>query len=155
MEQQQMKGFITNSAYEQLIRICMKARPLEACGIVVSSHSNSSSPKLLSEATDYLVVDTIIPITNTHINPTYSFSFDPAEWTAAYYDMQKNRQTLVGLFHSHPRTAAVPSSSDSEGFLPASELSYWIVSLQNSEAPHVQPYSRSQGSFIPLQLVLT
>lgn len=155
MEQQQTKGLITHSAYEQLITICMKAKPLEACGIVVSSHLNLASPKLLFEAADYPVVDTIIPITNTHINPTYSFSFHPAEWTAAYYDMQKNRQTLVGLFHSHPRTPAIPSSSDSEGFLPASELLYWIISLQNSEAPHVQPYRRSQGTFIPLQLMLT
>lgn len=155
MEAVQNKGFITKSAYEKLIQICAKAKPREACGIVASSHTALAPTAQLSGATDYHVIDTVIPITNTHIDPTHSFSFDPAEWTTAYYEMQKNRQTLVGLFHSHPRTEAVPSSSDSEGFLPASELTYWIISLQNSEAPHVQPYRRSQGTFVPLQLVLT
>lgn len=144
MNAEQTKGYITKPAYDRLIQICADSKPLEACGIVASSYT----------AAVYPIIDTIIPITNTHIDPTHSFSFDPAEWTTAYYEMQKNRQTLVGLFHSHPRTEAVPSSSDSEGFLPASELSYWIISLRNSEAPHVQPYRRSQGAFIPLQLVL-
>lgn len=144
---------MTHSAYEQLIRICRNAKPIEACGIVASAYHSAFDEDTEGEAIP--IVDTIIPITNTHIDPTHSFSFDPAEWTAIYYDMQKNRQKLVGLFHSHPRTAAVPSPSDSEGFLPSSELSYWIVSLQNSEAPHVQPYRRSQGEFLPLQLVLT
>jgi proteasome lid subunit RPN8/RPN11 len=153
MTAQQSKGFITKSAYEQLIRICLDAKPLEACGIVVSSQSDSSPSVDRSDEASIQIIDTIIPIKNIHIDPTRSFSFDPAEWTAAFYDMQKNRQKLVGLFHSHPRTEAIPSSSDSEGFLPASELSYWIVSLQNSAAPQVKPYRLSQGTFIPLQLV--
>ncbi len=152
MEQQPMKGFITQSAYNQLIQICKDAKPIEACGIVASSGSDLEQGS--ADNGKRYVIDTIIPITNTHIDPTHSFSFDPAEWTSVYYDMQKNRQKLVGLFHSHPRTEAVPSSSDAEGFLPASELSYWIVSLQNSENPHVQPFNRSHGQFIPMELVL-
>ncbi|MDQ8736235.1 M67 family metallopeptidase [Paenibacillus sp. LHD-38] len=147
MEAQQSKGMITKSAYDLLISICKHARPMEACGILVSSRESMQSE-------NPTIIDTIIPITNKHIDPTHSFTFDPAEWTAAYFEMQKNRQTLVGLFHSHPRTEAIPSSSDSEGFLPASELSYWIVSLRNIETPHVQPYRRTEGAFIPMQLVL-
>ncbi|WP_082360662.1 Mov34/MPN/PAD-1 family protein [Bacillus sp. FJAT-28004] len=151
MKSQQPSGCITKSAYEQLIRICADAKPLEACGIMASSHSSDS----ISADRKDVVIDIVIPIKNIHDDPMHSFSFDPAEWTNAYYAMQKNRQTLVGLFHSHPRTKAIPSSSDSNGFLPASELSYWIVSLLNNEAPDVKPYRRSEGSFIPLQLMLT
>lgn len=154
MTEQQSRGFITKSAYEQLIQICLKARPFEACGIVVSSEPVTFPSVDQTDEAHAQVIDTIIPIKNIHIDPTHSFAFDPAEWTAAFYDMQKNRQKLVGLFHSHPRTEAIPSSSDTEGFLPASELTYWIVSLQNSEVPHVKPYRLSQGTFIPLQLVL-
>ncbi|WP_053376896.1 Mov34/MPN/PAD-1 family protein [Paenibacillus sp. FJAT-27812] len=153
MTAQQSKGYITKSAYEQLIQICLDAKPLEACGIVVSSESNASPLADRPDDATFQLIDTIIPIKNIHIDPTRSFAFDPAEWTAAFYDMQKNRQTLVGLFHSHPRTEAIPSSSDSEGFLPASELSYWIVSLQNSAAPQVKPYRLTQGTFLPLHLV--
>lgn len=148
MEAQQTKSIITKDAYDLLIGICKNALPMEACGILASSED-----ALRDE--DPYIIDTVIPITNKHIDPTHSFTFDPAEWTSAYYAMQKNRQKLVGLFHSHPRTEAIPSSSDSEGFLPASELSYWIVSLRSSETPHVQPYRRSEGAFIPMELVLT
>lgn len=148
MEDTQLKGIITKSAYDRLIQICIDEKPLEACGIVASSFAYSAA------AGRPPVIDTIIPIKNTHVNPTYAFAFDPAEWTAAYFEMQTNRQSLVGLFHSHPRTDAIPSSSDTEGFLPASGLSYWIVSLRNLDAPHVQPYRRTQGAFVPLQLVL-
>lgn len=150
LESQQTRGCITKSAYERLIQICADAQPLEACGIMASSQSLHSIATDQNEA----IIDIVIPITNNHNDPMHSFSFDPTEWTAAYYDMQKNRQTLVGLFHSHPRTKAIPSSSDTDGFLPASELSYWIVSLENMKSPDVKPYRRSEGSFIPLQLVL-
>ncbi|MGO4544461.1 Mov34/MPN/PAD-1 family protein [Paenibacillus sp. 2TAB23] len=139
--------FITQLAYENLVSICLDAKPREACGILASSIAEGA-------AGDKVIVDTVIPITNIHIDPTHSFTFDPSEWTAAYYSMQKNRQSLVGLFHSHPRTDPIPSSSDSEGFLPASELSYWIVSLRNSEKPEIKPYRRIDGQFIPLELVL-
>ncbi|MGM0881173.1 MAG: M67 family metallopeptidase [Bacillota bacterium] len=155
MENTQLKGIITKSAYDRLLQICIDEMPLEACGIVAGSFAYSAASSDPNGATGRLpVIDTIIPIKNTHANPTYAFAFDPAEWTAAYFEMQTNRQSLVGLFHSHPRTDAIPSSSDTEGFLPASELSYWIVSLRNIDAPHVQPYRRSQGAFEPLRLVL-
>jgi proteasome lid subunit RPN8/RPN11 len=127
---------------------------MRLAGSLQAASETHSLPQDLSDRANDQVINTIIPIKNIHIDPTHSFAFDPEEWTAAFYDMQKNRQTIVGLFHSHPRTEAIPSSSDTKGFLPASELSYWIVSLQNSEAPHVKPYRLSQGTFIPLQLVL-
>lgn len=156
MEDTQLKGIITKSAYDRLIQICIDEMPLEACGIVASSFANSTSSSDPTGTAGRLpVIDTIIPIKNMHANPSYAFAFDPAEWTAAYFEMQTNRQSLVGLFHSHPRTDAIPSSSDTDGFLPASELSYWIVSLRNIDAPHVQPYGRTQGEFVPLQLVIT
>jgi proteasome lid subunit RPN8/RPN11 len=154
MEDKQLKGIITKSAYDRLIQICIDEKPLEACGIVASSLEYPSPSDLAGASGRLPVIDTIIPIKNTHINPTYAFTFDPAEWTAAYFEMQTNRHSLVGLFHSHPRTDAIPSSSDTEGFLPASELSYWIVSLRNIDTPHVQPYRHMRGVFVPLQLVL-
>lgn len=153
MEDFDIKSIITKEAYEQLIQLSKEAVPNEVCGIVASSMLSEQMDKT-KDANQPPIIDTVIPIANNHINPTHSFSFDPVEWTAVYYEMQKNRQSLVGLFHSHPRTAAIPSSSDIEGFLPASQLSYWIISLENAEAPHIQPYRRVQGAFIPMQLVL-
>jgi proteasome lid subunit RPN8/RPN11 len=138
---------ITKEAYEQLIALCLKARPIEACGILASS-----TPPDEDSAAAQTTVDLIIPITNIHINPTYEFSFSPVEWTSAIYELQKNRQSLVGLFHSHPKADASPSSHDTAGFLPASGLTYWIVSLQNPSSPQVQPYRSLQGAFQSIAL---
>lgn len=142
-------GLITRHAYNQLLSICLGRLPEEACGIVARRTSApSDDPSAASP------IDTIIPIRNIHSNPRTAFQFDPAEWTSAYYEMQTNRQSLVGLFHSHPSTEAIPSSLDQAGFWPASSISYWIISLADRSTPHIQPYRRTHEGFEPLELVL-
>jgi hypothetical protein len=49
---------ITKEAYEQLIALCLKARPIEACGILASS-----TPPDEDSAAAQTTVDLIIPIT--------------------------------------------------------------------------------------------
>ncbi|MDQ6423301.1 M67 family metallopeptidase [Paenibacillus sp. LHD-117] len=134
-------GRITKETYDRLIRTCEQALPDEACGV-------------LAQGPESEAIDIVIPIRNVHPSPSVSFSFDPEEWTAAYFNMQKNRQSLVGFFHSHPHTAATPSYRDSRGFLHESGLTYWIVSLTPGASPDVKPYRPVQGSFVPIPLVL-
>ncbi|MDQ0058431.1 M67 family metallopeptidase [Paenibacillus harenae] len=141
-------GLITRQAYNQLLSICLGSLPEEACGIVASRTSAPGDD--LSAASP---IDTIIPIRNIHSSPRTAFKFDPEQWTSAYYEMQTNRQSLVGLFHSHPSTEAIPSSLDQAGFWPASSISYWIVSLADRSSPRIQPYRRIHGGFEPLELV--
>ncbi|WP_337101529.1 M67 family metallopeptidase [Paenibacillus sp. YIM B09110] len=138
-------GLITKQAYDQLLSICISRLPEEACGIVAS--------RIAVHDGEQALIDTVIPIRNIHNTPHKAFTFDPAEWTAAYYNMQTNRQSLVGLFHSHPSTEAIPSSLDQAGFWPASSVSYWIISLADRSAPHIQPYRRTNAGFEPIELV--
>jgi proteasome lid subunit RPN8/RPN11 len=134
---------ITREAYEHLLSICRQAMPHEACGVLAGTSASQGEPS---------IVTSILPITNIHHEPTRSFSFHPGEWISTYYDMQKNRQTLVGFFHSHPTSSAVPSKQDLLGF-PASDrqISYWIISVGNT----VQPYRLYELGFTPLALMLT
>jgi len=147
MLERQHNGVITLEAYSEMIERCQSELPDEACGILASSGRTISD-------TGIPIIDTVYPIRNAHDNPHTSFAFDPVQWTAAYFVMQKNRQTLAGLYHSHPNSEAVPSERDRDGFLPASELTYWIVSLKNRQSPHVQPYIRKNGAFAPIPSVL-
>ncbi|MBH5318194.1 M67 family metallopeptidase [Paenibacillus sp. GSMTC-2017] len=142
MRTNETSGKITKSAYEELILICSKALPMEACGVLARSENEDAAT-------------IIFPIKNVHNSPSNSFSFDPKEWTTAFFEMQKKGQTLVGIYHSHPHSAPFPSLRDYSGFLPSSELTYWIVSLENSLAPNVQPYTKSNGYFKAVSLVLT
>ncbi|TCN01494.1 proteasome lid subunit RPN8/RPN11 [Paenibacillus sp. BK033] len=138
---------ITHQAYGQLLGICREAMPQEACGILAGTPAAPEIPAIVTQA--YV-------ITNVHEDPVRSFRFDPAEWVTAYFDIQKNRQSLVGFFHSHPNSSAIPSKRDWLG-LPVSDdgISYWIVSMPGSSAADVRPYRLYEQTFRPLALMLT
>lgn len=133
-------GIISKKTYERLIQVCADALPMEACGILASSSGSD-------------IIDIMIPIRNVHEQPQHAFAFDPKEWTAAYYDIQNKRGRLIGLFHSHPHMEAAPSNLDRSGFLPAAQLTYWIVSFKEDRSPLVQPYYFANGGFERLKLV--
>ncbi|WP_435170900.1 M67 family metallopeptidase [Paenibacillus glycanilyticus] len=137
---------ITRPAYEQLLGFCQKSLPQEACGVLAGAAATPDSPA---------VVTHVYMISNVHEEPIRSFRFHPGEWVSAYYDIQKNRQSLVGFFHSHPISSAVPSKRDWLG-LPVSDdgLSYWIISMPGSPAAVVQPFRMDGQIFRPLALVL-
>ncbi len=141
MSENREPGMIGHDAFNELLRICREALPLEACGVLARSE-HAAAP------------DMVIPVRNAHNRPADSFAFDPEEWTAVFFAMQKNRQSLVGLYHSHPSQDAVPSVRDRAGFLPASGVTYWIVSLPPGQPPRVQPYTVSGGALKPVDLVL-
>lgn len=132
---------IASQALATLSLICQNSLPLEACGLLGRTNGSSS-------------IDCIVEIRNVHPAPQHAFAFDPEEWTNAYFSMQKNRQQLVGFFHSHPHTRALPSIKDLEGWLPQSGFQYWIVSMENKGEPIFQPYCSEQGELLPVPLVL-
>lgn len=132
---------ILQAAYDEMIAACNRTYPHEACGVLARSESSVS-------------IDLVIPIHNAHAQPLRSFSFDPVQWTEVYFAMQKNRQQLVGFFHSHPASEPFPSLRDMEGFIPQPDLSYWVVSLLDCNKPLVQPYEQAAGRFRPIPLVL-
>ncbi|WP_336787089.1 M67 family metallopeptidase [Paenibacillus sp. MMO-177] len=136
---------ITHFAYNQLIEFCRQELPREACGVLVGAAATSSSPATVTH---------IHSITNVHEDPVRSFRFHPGEWVSLYYGIQKNRQSLVGFFHSHPTSSAVPSKRDWLG-LPVSDdlISYWIVSMPGGPAPVVQPFRMDGQTFRPLPLM--
>ncbi|MCU6707618.1 M67 family metallopeptidase [Paenibacillus sp. J5C_2022] len=132
---------ITANAYDKLILLCEAALPLEACGLLVCADNTG-------------IADTIIPIHNVHEQPRQTFTFDPQQWIEAYFYIRKNRQKLVGIYHSHPAEPAEPSSSDYEGYLPAEDVAYWIVAFPRQAKPVVKRYRSDGGMFIPIPLVL-
>jgi len=132
---------ITAAAYQELLAICERIYPYEACGLLACSDGGDT-------------IDIVLPIQNVHEHPEDSFAFHPAEWTNAFFGMQKNRQQLAGFFHSHPHSHAQPSARDYAGFPPAQGMSCWIVSLQERDRPVIEPYRMQDGRFEPIPLVL-
>ncbi|MFC5653428.1 M67 family metallopeptidase [Paenibacillus solisilvae] len=137
------KAEITTEAWLALIESCTSELPNEACGILACSQQPIAPDGLLR-------IDRIFPIRNASSSSKQTFTFDPKEWVQALLSIQKNRQSLVGFYHSHPTTAPVPSLADLEGMKYAPAASYWIVSLADSQHPVVQPYWFNGTAFIPL-----
>ena len=73
-----------------------------------------------------------------HITPTQNerhsireFSIPPQELFSFFKMLRRSSRELVGIYHSHPDSEAVPSPRDVTGFHYA-EASYWIVSLKRA-----------------------
>ncbi|WP_162848391.1 M67 family metallopeptidase [Paenibacillus nanensis] len=131
---------MVRTVYEQLIDACRLALPEEACGVLARGEHSAH-------------IDRFIPVTNAHENRLQSFAFHPASWTEVFFAMQKNRQQLVGFYHSHPCSDPVPSARDLKGMIHDSSLTYWIISFKQP-TPVIQPYRSVNDRFEPLLLVL-
>lgn len=54
-----------------------------------------------------------------------SFEFDPKEQYDAWNEAEKNGKEIVGVYHTHPVTSAVPSSWDRETM--HNDTSVWLI----------------------------
>ncbi len=55
-------------------------------------------------------------------------------------EMDEAGEEIVGVFHSHTKSAAYPSQTDVNEAQAWPQLIYLIVSLQDAEAPEVKGY---------------
>ena len=71
---------------------------------------------------------------------------DPVEHIAAMKSLRVRGRVILGAYHSHPRTPAVPSATDLAEAHDA-ELLYVIVSL-GDERPDIRAYRLQGGTFV-------
>ncbi|MBE0522475.1 MAG: M67 family metallopeptidase [Candidatus Methanoperedenaceae archaeon] len=76
--------------------------PYEACGVLVGTING-----------DTAVVEKAIPITNSN-RTARSFELEPGEFYNAWNNAGKSGKEIVGVYHTHPRSSAVPSLWDRE-----------------------------------------
>lgn len=60
---------------------------------------------------DQVVIDEIFFVHNEDSSPV-SFSISASQLLEAYRKADENRAAIVGIFHSHPSSGAVPSGKD-------------------------------------------
>ncbi|MFC4809073.1 Mov34/MPN/PAD-1 family protein [Paenibacillus sp. GCM10023250] len=160
MDDMPMKAELTAEAYQALLTLTMDALPFETCGVLTGQRLRiaGNGARVSARPADVLRVTGVLLVKNAAARPETQFAFDPHDWVRAIYDMQKNRQSLVGFFHSHPGSPPVPSRADRDGFPfgtadNGSGTSYWILS---PDAPNrtlvIQPYWVRGESFLPLML---
>lgn len=105
---------ITNLIAAEIEKHARGTNPAECCGLLSGENG---------------VITHIHPLRNDADKPETRYFATPEELFAAMRRIRDAGQSLLGVYHSHPRTSAYPSSSDVEmAFYP--EAVYFIVSLE-------------------------
>lgn len=98
---------------QRMLEHCLEEKPLEACGILTGRGDRI----LHIYATD-----------NCRRSPVY-FEVDPDQQEQALREMERQGDTLIGIYHSHPTSPARPSGSDIRMAVHFPEAVRVIVSL--------------------------
>lgn len=125
-----------NSVREAIIAHARQEAPLECCGLLLGGPG---------------IVDEAVPARNVRRSTT-AYLVDPADHFALIRRARREGRTIVGAYHSHPRSPAVPSEVDLREAQDAGFV-YVIVSLAAAGAPDVRGYRLAGGEFIETRLV--
>ncbi|MGE5701925.1 MAG: M67 family metallopeptidase [Clostridia bacterium] len=121
---------IDRKVYEHLIAAGRKTLPYEYTALLAGSGSHISawfSPPLGIKEKD-------------------RFQWDAAAFLGGLKLISQARLQWLGIVHTHPATAAVPSVADLTGWH-YPEQSYWILSLAMPGQPDLRAYQLTNGSF--------
>jgi [CysO sulfur-carrier protein]-S-L-cysteine hydrolase len=81
----------------------------------------------------------VIPITNAAASPL-RFEMDPQEQYNAWKAIEDDGKELLGIYHSHTKSAAYPSQTDVNQAVAWPDPIWVIVSLQDPDSPDVKGY---------------
>ena len=88
-------------------------KPYEACGVLIGILDGTTAR-----------VEKAMPITNSK-RTRRSFELDPNEHYKAWTEAEKNGKEIVGVYHTHPVSSAVPSLWDRETM--QNDASVWLI----------------------------
>ncbi|MCX9013079.1 MAG: M67 family metallopeptidase [Candidatus Methanoperedens sp.] len=98
----------------ELIQAELEAnKPYEACGVLIGTVNGSTA-----------LVEKAQPVTNVK-RTRRSFELDPKEHYNAWNEAEKSGKEVVGIYHTHPVSSAVPSLWDRETMENAPSV--WLI----------------------------
>jgi proteasome lid subunit RPN8/RPN11 len=114
--------------FDRIILHSRKEFPNEACGILAGKDGR---------------VEKIYEMNNSDASPS-TFFMDPNEQLKIMKEIRGSSMEMIGIYHSHVASHAYPSSHDVDlAFYP--EVSYAIISLQDSKNPVVRSFKIQEG----------
>ncbi|NWF68654.1 MAG: M67 family metallopeptidase [Chloroflexi bacterium] len=91
------KLWLTPAQAQALVAAAQRAAPREACGVIGGKGS---------------VVQRVLALDNVAANPQTHYVLDGADFVRAWAALEKEGLDLLGIYHSHPKGEALPSSKD-------------------------------------------
>jgi len=115
---------LPRSLVNQLLTLAQQSPQDEVCGLV-SSHNNQPMR--------------VYPITNISPEPGRLFQMDPQKMIDSMRSMREQNEELFAIYHSHPRSPAVPSATDIQQASYPDAL-YLIISLDTEGVLEMRGY---------------
>lgn len=120
---------VLENVLHEMIAACQKVYPNEACGLLGGRQDLAFSH---------------YPLQNVAASPIDSFLGDRDDHIAAVRQMEFRGESLVAIYHSHPKTAPVPSREDIEQAT-YPKTPYVIVSLAEWWRPRMRAFLLDPG----------
>ena len=103
-----------------------------------------------------ITIREIVPITNAFASEEqfHRYAMTPHDWTRLEDDADARGLTLVGYYHSHPDSPAIPSVFDRDHAFP--HFTYLITQVQNAAAVEMRSWrlAEDHSGFSPDTLTL-
>ena len=111
-----MKEILLNQKQvDILIEHSEKSRPNESCAMLLGSHNDQQWN-----------VKEVFLTRNADTNSEETFTISPEDLLYGYKLAEEKHMELVGIFHSHPNSAATPSNTDRK-FMKLNGNIPWII----------------------------
>jgi len=124
---------ITAEQKKKMEEQALKGGSGESCGILAGKKKGKCS-----------LVSLVIPMTNVSDDPEHCYMMDPKEQLKTLKKLREKGLEMVGIYHSHPFSEAMPSKKDVElAFY--SDVSYVIISLSDKRTPEMRAFRITDG----------
>lgn len=115
---------ISQRLIDEMVAHARDDLPNECCGMIGGRDGEATS---------------VVRVENAAASPL-RYEMDPQGQYDALKQIEDGGDELIGIYHSHTRSAAYPSQTDVNEARMWPEQAYVIVSLENEEAPDVKAY---------------
>jgi len=115
---------ISQQLIDEMVAHAREDLPNECCGMVGGADGEAS---------------VVVPVVNAAASPL-RFEMDPQGQYNALKAIEEDGKELLGIYHSHTKSAAYPSQTDVNQAVSWPDAIWLIVSLQDADAPDVKGY---------------
>ena len=115
---------ISQALIDEMVAHAREDLPNECCGMIGGRDGEATR---------------VIRVENAAASPL-RYEMDPKAQYEAYSAIEADGEELLGIYHSHTRSAAYPSQTDVNQAVAWPEQVYVIVSLEDEAAPDVKAY---------------
>jgi proteasome lid subunit RPN8/RPN11 len=130
---------ISQALIDEMVAHARADLPNECCGMLGGHDGEATS---------------VVRVENAAASPL-RYEMDPQGQFDALKAIEDGGDELIGIYHSHTRSAAYPSQTDVNEARMWPEQVYVIVSLENEDAPDVKAYDLADLKIADVDLDVT